>query len=396
MKIVIINEKYKLGGAEMQTHREASILRDKGHNVLVITLDSRIKDGEISSNLYNIKDDYGFLSKQYYKIFTNKKIKHRIESLIEQFSPDIIRLNNTLEHLPTILNAVKDYPCVQTVRDYGSVCPNGLSIHQNLNVCSGYKGIGCCYKNCYKGRAVRLLWKWLLFRRGLSLRKRIVNYFICPSKKLTEYLANMGLKVTCINNPFDASYFKHMKKLKVSQKKYLYYGLVAPHKGVLQLIDAFKLFAENKHDVELNIVGDIVDDNNFREDFFSRLKDNENIAYYPRMEYVDMLESVRDSYAVVVPSVWMENYPNTALEARALGCLVLASDRGGMREIVNDERFIFDVINIKDIIDKLENAYNLPWEDYLEYTNSGIMCIEGNNSMEKYYRRLMDLIIRVV
>ena len=54
------------------------------------------------------------------------------------------------------------------------------------------------------------------------------------------------------------------------------------------------------------------------------------------------------------------------------------------------------MINIKDIIDKLENAYNLPWEDYLEYTNSGIMYIEGNNSMEKYYRRLMDLIIRVV
>jgi glycosyltransferase involved in cell wall biosynthesis len=41
---------------------------------------------------------------------------------------------------------------------------------------------------------------------------------------------------------------------------------------------------------------------------------------------------------LVVPSLWAENAPLVALEARAAGCPVIASDIGGLPELIEDGR----------------------------------------------------------
>ena len=56
MKIVLINELYKMGGAEVQTLREITKLEEMGHQVYHITFDPDINSENSKNNkYYNIK-----------------------------------------------------------------------------------------------------------------------------------------------------------------------------------------------------------------------------------------------------------------------------------------------------------------------------------------------------
>jgi glycosyltransferase involved in cell wall biosynthesis len=45
---------------------------------------------------------------------------------------------------------------------------------------------------------------------------------------------------------------------------------------------------------------------------------------------------IAGAHVLVLPSRWYENYPLSMLEALAAGTNLLAADRGGMREIIED------------------------------------------------------------
>lgn len=64
MKVLIINELAKSGGAEMQTMRECSLLRQYGNEAIVITLDPSFKQGWISEYHYNISRKNSVLKRE--------------------------------------------------------------------------------------------------------------------------------------------------------------------------------------------------------------------------------------------------------------------------------------------------------------------------------------------
>ena len=51
----------------------------------------------------------------------------------------------------------------------------------------------------------------------------------------------------------------------------------------------------------------------------------------------------RDAFAVIIPSVAFENYPNVGLEAIVCGCLVCGADNGGIPEMAGDRRLLFEL-----------------------------------------------------
>jgi glycosyltransferase involved in cell wall biosynthesis len=60
------------------------------------------------------------------------------------------------------------------------------------------------------------------------------------------------------------------------------------------------------------------------------------IDFAGHLDRAVLLEAVRASRAVVLPSEWYENAPLSALEAMASGVPVVAADLGGLPEIVRD------------------------------------------------------------
>lgn len=395
IKVLIINELFVFGGAEVQTSREKNILKQHGHEVRLITFDPKFDYGWIEKDHFNIKVDENWILMQMSKIMPNPKTISLLRKLIEEFQPDIIHLNNADTHGLSIFKIVQEYNCIQTLRDYGVVSPNGLGIKPNLQMCDDYKNSGefsleHFFASVSKSKYV---WQWLCFNRRDKARRQSICHFICPSQMLTDYCNETGLETTCINNPFDFSLIDNsnlVKRTDFHKKKFLYYGQVVEHKGVRQLIKAFSKFAEEKNDVELELVGVLPEEYKETLDKLIEKYGNGKVSYLGKLAYNDMLSNLMSVHTVIIPSLWMENYPNTALEAAATGCMILGSERGGMREIIGSDRFIFEILNQESIIEKMEIAYQISQEEYEEITRYQIERVRRENSTELYYQRLME------
>lgn len=397
MRILVVNELLKYGGSEVQSKREVKNLKAHGHEAVLLTLDPNFEEGYITDECYNIKHSESVLLKFIHFAVLDKKLLKKIEYFISSFQPDFIHLNNANRYALPIYRALDNYDCIQTIRDYGAVCPTALSICANKEMCEGYRSMFDCCKKCVilRPRKIKTFLQILRFQQRTKVRKKTIKGFVCPSQMLTDYCNRFGLNTVCINNPFDFQMLDAMqlpREKNFEKKVFLYYGLIAEHKGIVQLLDAFETFATNKTDVQLLLVGDTTPD--FKMKFGERLAraDEEKIKYVGKLDYEAMIKTLSSVYTVVVPSLWIENYPNTVLEAMSCGCLVIASERGGMREMICDDRFIFRILDSNDIIDKLEIAYCLSKEEYMRITAMAMKRVRENNSFQQYYDKLMDRI----
>lgn len=398
MKILLINELYKMGGAEMQTLRETELLRAKGHEVFRISCDVNLPDGwqEMDANHYNIvpADDnkINWHKKRIIRFFKNRNLEEQFNKLVESINPDVIHINNMTYEPITIYGCLKKWPTLQTVRDFEIVCPNKLCITPKYEACDGYCRNFCVAKCAPKRPYQQMIYFWLdkRYLRKINKYRLIgVNKFVCPSEFLSRVCTENGIPTEALNNAFDFSILKDFEKKDLKKKKvYLYYGLVAKHKGIVQLIRAFEKFCIDK-DVELHIAGKIAPDF-FNE--FNSLTTSNSIKYLGLMPYKDIIHYLECVYAVVVPSLWLENYPNTALEGLSTKCLVLGSNRGGIPELIADKNFTFNILNRKDIIQKLENSYKLSEKERKKIVDENYARVRKNNSLDKYYERLIRIL----
>ncbi|WP_158255952.1 glycosyltransferase, partial [Clostridium luticellarii] len=193
--------------------------------------------------------------------------------------------------------------------------------------------------------------------------------------------------IQCINNPFDFTKLNEFsKKLSDNIKVYMYYGAINEEKGVFKLLEAFNKFSKDKN-VKLIIAGK-ADENDL-----NRLKAylNNKTEYLGFLSYDKIIQKLQEIYSVVVPSLWMENYPNTVLEGMCTECLVLGSNRGGIPDMLrNGKGVIFNVLDIDDIISALEKSYNMNFKEYKSIVNKAKKYAIYNNSTNKYYERLIN------
>ncbi len=98
---------------------------------------------------------------------------------------------------------------------------------------------------------------------------------------------------------------------------------------------------------------------------------------YQREEIPNLL---RDRNLGLVPHLWEDNLPQTALEMVAFGVPILCSDRGGARELGGgDERFVFTAGDVKSFARKITYFANRPektWEYFRDY--AGVASVKSH------------------
>ena len=389
MKILIVNEFLIFGGAEQSCLKMKKIL-EKDNEVIYLNFDKdyeeKIKEVNNCNNIINIKLGSIKIKKGIYNIFVCKKIRNKIKEI----NPDKIILNNLFSSPITQLKAMKGYEVYQIIRDYYAVCPKSTCIRNDYSICDGYKFSNCC-KECNK--SLKMILKLHLIRKLERIRKKIVKQVISPSEKLNEYLKKFGYNSICINNPMEIAKESIENKIKCPDqlKKYIYLGNISEIKGIYKFIEVFNQFSQNKN-VELKIVGRCAgaEDEKRIEELVEKNPKIKYIGYKPHKEIIEIL---KESNFIVVPSLWIENYPTTALQGMLYKCLVLGSNRGGIPEIIGDNRgILFDILNAEDILDKLEKSFNMTKEEYSTIINRAFEYVIDNNSFDKYYERIMKAI----
>ena len=154
-------------------------------------------------------------------------------------------------------------------------------------------------------------------------------------------------KVKTLYNGVDLKKFSFSADMRdVMRKKYgikkddfvfMFCGRIVPDKGVLQMVKAFKKI--EKENIKLVIVGGIRYSNNNVDKYLQSVMDVgcKNIVFTGFVPYSEMPELYTMADVGMVPSVFNDPFNLTCIEFCANGIPVLISDRGAMKELVNEK-----------------------------------------------------------
>ena len=175
---------------------------------------------------------------------------------------------------------------------------------------------------------------------------------IFPSRWLKDFYLKRNFfpdsKILVLPNPVDK--LPQPSQERSGNFKFIFIGQIEKHKGVFLLISAFNQIKDKYPEAELLIVG-----NGARlEQARSQAAANKNIKFlgWPGDEAADKLLSEAD--CLVYPSLVYENCPNAIQRAVAARLPVIASDLGGIPELINKNTGrLFKPADANDLAEKM-------------------------------------------
>lgn len=343
------------GGAEMIGFSLAQVLQKEGQNLSILTSNFDCKKKNLSENIFQIKtlriknSKFSFLSNNFpldvFSIFYSVYILRKIK-------PDIVHFHSKKLFLPVMVASMfLRIPTVFTFLDYFAICPKLILLKPNNEICTKFQGSNCaeCYlKKCY--------FKKCYFKKGILrplffLRAVIFKYFlkkidiiIVLSKNSQKILGKYGLSGKRIKTiyQYQINFKNILKKDDISFYKepfLLFSGAICErHKGLHILIKAMADIVSEFPSIKLKVLGTL---NNrlYKEEIDNLINDlglGSNVEFMGQKKNEEVLQMIPESKAVVVPEQWLNPGPVISLEAMFLGKPVIASNIGGIPELIKD------------------------------------------------------------
>lgn len=401
MRICLVNTyHYRRGGDCTYTFDLADLLRSKGHEVTHFAMkhpdniDSEFSQyfvdhidfGEAFRTRNPVKRAGAFLRALY-----SRQARTRFAELLDSTRPDIVHLQNFRRHLTfSIVEEAEGrrIPVIFTAHDYDPICPNSLLLaHGRIcTVCRGRDYWRALFVRCKEDSVSGSL---AIALEGSYARLRgyygLIDVIVTPSRFARDRLVECGFdpqKVEVVHNFIDlSSYQPHY-----SGRDFIYFGRLVAEKGIETLIAA----AAEAPDLRVLIAGDGPHKANLEDLCLkSNVHNVEFLGYVGRGRLHGM---VSEALAVVMPSIWFENFPYSILEAFALGKPVIASDIGGMPETVEEGRtgILFEPGNALALAEKMKYLQRNP-SLVEEMGRNARKRMETEFDAETHYRRLMEV-----
>lgn len=401
MKILYVTSLFKPyygGGAEKSTE----ILVDnmsKYYKVFVITTgyESKKCTEKEEYNVYRmyIKDKTEKLLAKFedkeIKISLLKKLKLRISDyfinryvrIIDKFfkennikNIDIIHTtNNMINFFPFSfwkygkLNNIK---VIHTLRDPNMICLKG-------------------YMLCEYGEKCNLKAVCQVYRKlNLNLMNLYVDFIHSPSNYMLRLYEKYGLSVknkVVIPNSVDIE-ISSTNNFSEKDNIILYLGNFGKHKGIFTLLKAF-VNIDNKN-FKLYFIGDGPEKRKL-EKLISKYT---NIKIINWLNKEELFRYIKKSKIVVLPSEWPEAFGRTLIEAVYNGTLIIGSNAGAIPEVIQDNRFIFNVKNHLELASKIEWIMSMKKHEYnnevenLRYKMRRFSLKEHVRQFRKFYENI--------
>lgn len=164
---------------------------------------------------------------------------------------------------------------------------------------------------------------------------------VCPvSEDLRNHIKRLGIKARfqVIPNVVNTSFFFPLEDnitMGNSKKRLLLVALLVPIKGVPYLLEALAILREKCDDFVLDIVGDGPNRSEY-EELTRKLGLQDVVRFHGLKSKQEVADFMRQADIFVLPSEW-ENLPCVIIEAMASGLPVVATNVGGIPEMVSDE-----------------------------------------------------------
>jgi glycosyltransferase involved in cell wall biosynthesis len=159
-----------------------------------------------------------------------------------------------------------------------------------------------------------------------------------------------------IGNPYDDSVFRLMPNV-TRDRNLLFVGRLVSDKGVDLLLRALKLLQNDNSLPDVMVVGSGPEENNLRR-LTTELALDRQVTFAGQISGATLAEVLNRHNVLVVPSRWAEPFGIVALEGIACGCVVVGSEKGGLREAIGPCGLTFENGNIRALADQLKRLLN--------------------------------------
>jgi len=220
------------------------------------------------------------------------------------------------------------------------------------------------------------------------LDKHYIQVLLCPSKFLLKIVSKLGYK--------NLQYLPHFSSLEnknsriIKKHQILYVGRLVEIKGIIYLIKAFEIIIKKYPDLKLILIGSGPEKENI--EIFIKEHNIKNIILINTIPHKKMAYYYQQSSIVVLPSIGFENSPMSILESFSCGTPVVASNIGGIPELVKDNitGMLFkqgDYIDLSSkILDLLSNPLLLK-----EMNLNCLDIVKKCYGEDKHYENLMTI-----
>ena len=234
------------------------------------------------------------------------------------------------------------------------------------------------------------------------IKKAAAVYFV------SNFIKNRFLEG--INSEFDNLHVlpngiqRRLNFMPNKKKEIIFIGRLVPEKGSHLFVQSIKKIVKEYPDWKFKIVGTAKAGQNKLVSNYERTVVNEfkslgdNTYYYGFIPNTEVQEILRSASILVIPSLWDDPFPLTALEGLSNGTAIIASNRGGLTEMLKDKGLLLDNINEKNLknsihnlilnADLLKQYQNKSWVKY-KYNQTTISIFQDkirNQIFNSYYK----------
>ena len=407
MKIVYVVHKFppdNMGGTSVAVYQVAKDMRRRGHRVWVLApqrwtdvfssigfFDEKVDGLSVRRLIFNPELSPNPILYGYY----NPVIYRYVKDYLKQVSPDIIHIYGLYTLTSSIIDAAKELavPEVLTLTDFWFICPRSQLLRWDGMLCENdFSWQDCIYCLKEEGNSYDKITKafnremmHIYIQEGMPgninnsqilsllaaaagrapfLRSQLgkIDRIVCRS----SFLSRVFLRKNYFPNGFalvspGTSRPQRLlsKKGQISNITFGYFGGGREHKGAHVLLEAFRQI--KSPNVNLKLYRNLPNTEYVKE-LRQIAKGDERIDFmgnFSRTEFTKVLAGID---MLVMPSIWPEAYGLSILEAFANKIPVIATDIGGIPEIVHDGHngLLFKRGDVLDLKKKMERIINEP------------------------------------
>lgn len=403
MKILIVNKfLFTNGGSETYIFELGEQFRKDGHEVQYFGMEhpDRIVGNRVEEYTPCMDFHTGKLAKIMYpfRIIYSKTARKKIRHVLEDFSPDVIHLNNfNFQITPSIIYEIKKYESdmgrkiklIYTAHDTQLVCPNHLMrIPATGELCQRCLKQGfyeCVKHSCIHGSRIKSLCAWLEAELYLKLKTyRYIDCVICPSLFMEEQLKTRKEfwgKTKVLHNFISIG--KRFEEKKSDLGNYvIYFGRFSEEKGM----DTLLKVCNSSPEIPFIFAG-----GGPLEEQVNKIKNIKNVGFKKGEELFSLIRGAKFS---IIPSECYENCPFSVMESIACGTPVVGSQIGGISELIEEGKTgrlfpVGDEQALKKIVEEL-------WHDEQQICEYVKACREKEfDTVISYSKKLLELIEQI-
>jgi glycogen(starch) synthase len=161
-----------------------------------------------------------------------------------------------------------------------------------------------------------------------------------------------------IGNPYDDRIFRLMPSV-IRDKDFVFVGRLVSDKGADLLLRALKLLQNDNLLPNLTIIGSGPEEQNLRR-LTTELALDGQVTFAGQKSGAQLAEILNRHRVLVVPSRWAEPFGIVALEGIACGCVVVGSEKGGLKEAIGPCGLTFENENVPALVEQLKRLFSDP------------------------------------